>query len=107
MIKFYFLKTGLTVAGKVNAENDEVLEDVLQIQVMQTMSPQGVNLRIKFLPLGFPINNRENEFINKSDLNILFEITNFDKNLEQMYEEDLLNIKSPNIVKPKKSKIIS
>ena len=75
---------------------------MLQPQLFQ----QGMRLSYKFMPLGAPINKKYLESIEKSKLDILFEIKDYDEKFITMYEEDLLSLKAPNVIKPK-STIIS
>jgi hypothetical protein len=107
-IRCFFLKNGITIMCKqlIKSDNEIVMEDILMFKEKFIVMENGLMPTFGLVPLGFPANRLPNS-LSKDELSILFEIELIDSKLKKIYEDTVLGLKSPHVVKPEsKSKII-
>ena len=105
-IKVFLLKNGQVIIGNDNEETN-ILENIFSFFCTPIMAPTGEVILVPLMiPYGGPINHGLID-IEKDNLGILKEITEFDSELIGKYSEKVESLNHPDIVVPKtKSKLI-
>lgn len=94
MFKIYYLKWNQIIACN---EEEDMLQDILVIRMTQ----HGIALA----NFGYPV-NEELISLSKDDINIMFEITKYNPDLENGYKSAVEKLKHPEIVQPKSGLIL-
>jgi hypothetical protein len=107
-IKIYALENGSTIIGKLNSELNR-LEDIMHLTLQTRMTQQGIAMEKVIVPLNTPFNSCP-KTLTLEKLKVLFEIDNIDgenlKIIKEVYLEEVDKCNNPNVVIPKKSKLI-